>query len=75
MICGLRFNGTNVAVGTMVGVDGGRGAKVSGRGGVVCVGLSGVREARSGADVTIAHVEEIMRQVTNSIGLLRVEAM
>src|SRR5512132_3641716 len=73
MIWGLRFNGTSVAVGLVVGVDDGRGVKVSVTGTVVDVGLNGVREARSGVGATTPHAEESMRQVINN--RVRVEAM
>ena len=60
MICGLRFKGASVAVGTMVGVGGGRGVNVSVTGAIVGVGLSGVGEAESGTGVRIPHAEKVI---------------
>ena len=77
MICGLRFNGIGVAVGVIVELGSGSGVKVSVRGAIVSVGLSGVPEARSGADVKVAHAEEIRKNVINSMRLIceRAESM
>src|SRR6266487_5106343 len=67
MTCGLRFNGAGAAVEIVVGVSSGRGVKVSVTGIVIGVGMSGVREARSGAGVTIPHAEESMKHVNNTM--------
>src|SRR6266540_3944047 len=74
MICGLRFKGASVAVGTRVKVGGGRGVNVSVTGTMVGVRLSGVGEAGSSAGVGIVHAEEIMRHVISK-RLVRVEAI
>ncbi len=69
----MRFNGADVAVGTAVRVGSGTNVKVSMTGAAVCVGLSGVGEVGSGADVTIPHADEIIRQVINRVSLVRIE--
>jgi len=58
-----------------VGVESGRGVKDSVTETIVGVRLCGVGEARSGADVTTPHAEEIMRHVISSVSLVRGDSM
>jgi hypothetical protein len=69
MICGLRFSGTSVGVGTIVRV-GGDGVKVSVTGIVASVG-----EATGGAGRAVLHAEKITMYVSDSTNRIRVDFM